>query len=248
MLSQDGLFGTGPAKQPEGLPDELRRLAQRIRTFTEGSFPPSPPPALVDKITDTLLVTALDVVTAVAAEEQQLSSNAAVRLLAWTLADARGAVVPLDKPLALTVGKRLHRQAQSVRAVLAAARDEATLARGNPNLTAAEQADIDATEQAAFDRARAEEYVGFHELLSLLPSAEPAAQATDAPTTAAAATAATTATAPAAATATATVSAATPAATTTQSEHVIDNSIPPDLVEALGRDGAQCMWDCCSEH
>ena len=124
--SQDGLFGTGPAKQPEGLPDELRRLAQRIRTFTEGSFPPSPPPALVDKFTDALLVTALDVVTAVAAEEQQLSSNAAVRLLAWTLADARGAVVPLDKPLALTVGKRLHRQAQSVRAVLAAARDEAT--------------------------------------------------------------------------------------------------------------------------
>ena len=97
MLSQDGLFGTGPAKQPEGLPDELRRLAQRIRTFTEGSFPPSPPPALVDKITDALLVTALDVVTAVAAEEQQLSSNAAVRLLAWTLADARAAVVPLDK-------------------------------------------------------------------------------------------------------------------------------------------------------
>ena len=96
MLSHDGLFGKGPAKQPEGLPDELRRLVQRIRTFPEGAFAPSPPPALVDKITDALLVTASDVVMAAAAEERQLSSNAAVRLLAWTLADARGAVVPLD--------------------------------------------------------------------------------------------------------------------------------------------------------
>jgi hypothetical protein len=37
------------------------------------------------------------------------SRNAALRLLAWTVADASGASVALDTPLALTVGKRLDR-------------------------------------------------------------------------------------------------------------------------------------------
>ena len=34
----------------------LKQLAQRIRTFPEAKFPPSPPPALLDRITDELLV------------------------------------------------------------------------------------------------------------------------------------------------------------------------------------------------
>ena len=57
-----------------------------------------------------------DVVAGVARDGQAISANAALRLLAWTVADARGATVALDGPLALTVGKRLDRQAQSVRA------------------------------------------------------------------------------------------------------------------------------------
>ena len=68
------------------------------------------PPRLLEKLTDELLVVASDVVAGVAAEEQPLSGNAALRLLAWTVADARGAAIAMDKPLALTVGKRLDRQ------------------------------------------------------------------------------------------------------------------------------------------
>ena len=96
----------------------LKQLAQRIRTFPEAKFPPSPPPALLDRITDELLVLSSDVVAGVAKDGQPISANAALRLLAWTVADARGATVALDGPLALTVGKRLDRQARSVRVSL----------------------------------------------------------------------------------------------------------------------------------
>jgi len=72
-------------------------------------------------LTDELLVIASDVVKSVAAEAKALSGNAGFRLLAWTVADARGATEVLDKPLALTVGRRLDSRALTVREDLAQA-------------------------------------------------------------------------------------------------------------------------------
>ena len=61
-------------------------------------------------LTDELLMVASDVVAAVATElEPKASGNAQWRLLAWTVAAARGATINLDTALALTVGKRLDR-------------------------------------------------------------------------------------------------------------------------------------------
>ena len=149
------------------------------------------PPRLLEKLTDELLVVASDVVAGVAAEEQPLSGNAALRLLAWTVADARGAAIAMDKPLALTVGKRLDRQSQSVRAQLTAPSERAAqqhleLESGGRSaaLVAQARADIDAAERAASEAARhtarGEVYVGFHELEGLLPAAAAAdAQASD---------------------------------------------------------------------
>ena len=93
------------------------------------------------------------------AEEPALSANAGLRLLAWTVADARGATRPLEKPMALTVGKRLDRQAQSVRGMLFAASDRAAeerleLQSRSPTFTEAARADIDARERAVYVRAR----------------------------------------------------------------------------------------------
>ena len=106
--------------------EALQKIARRVRTYTEGLYEPSMPPQLLDNITDELLVIASDAVTAVIAEEPALPGNARLRLLAWTVADARGATRPLEKPLALAVGKRLDRQAQSVQAVLLQAVECAT--------------------------------------------------------------------------------------------------------------------------
>ena len=72
-----------------------------------------------------------DVVAGVAKDGQPISANAALRLLAWTVADACGATVALDGPLALTVGKRLDRQARSVRVSLEALHARAEAARKN---------------------------------------------------------------------------------------------------------------------
>ena len=88
-----------PTATPQ-VAEALKKLAQRIRKFAEGIFPPSPPPALLDRITDELLVLSSDVVAGVARAGQAISANAALRLLAWTVADARGATVALDGPLA----------------------------------------------------------------------------------------------------------------------------------------------------
>jgi len=106
-----------------------------------------------------------------------------VRLLAWVVADARGATMALDKALAETVGKRLDRQAQKVRAQLACATREAEEARTrlaavvapsapiggmDPGRMAARSAEINAAEAQAYQRARSEVYIGFHELEPLL--------------------------------------------------------------------------------
>ena len=150
-------------------------MARRIRTFPEGKFTPAPPPALLDELTDELIVLASGAVAGVAAESPKLSANAALRLLAWTVADARGADTPLDAALALTVGKRLERQAKSVEKLLERAQAGRTMARElGRDERAAALASIDAAESAARQKARDEVYIGFHELESLLPAARAA--------------------------------------------------------------------------
>ena len=161
---------------PSGTVETLTKLAERIRPSTNGNVSPSPPPALLDKLTDQLLVVASDAVTAVAAAASPpLSGKATLRLLAWVLGDARGGGRPMEKALAETVGKRLEKQAQKVRETLAAATAGAAEAREAAHAAAAQDADlaavlttelatIDAIEQAAYTAARNEVYVGFHEL------------------------------------------------------------------------------------
>jgi len=170
----------------------LCELARRILPFPEGDFSPSAPPHLLISITDGLLVVASDAIAAVAEEaEPSLSGKAKLRLLAWTLADARGAQVPLEKPLAETIGKRLERQAQRVRETLAAAavgaqeaRARARAAAANDAALAAELAatieDIDACLADKRSEVREEVYVGFHELDSLLKPGSVSSPATPA--------------------------------------------------------------------
>ena len=89
--------------------EALKDVARRILPFTDGDFAPTAPPPLLEKITDYDLVVAHNAVWAVAAEQQKaLSGKAKYRLLAWTVADARGALEPLCKPVAEKVGKRLE--------------------------------------------------------------------------------------------------------------------------------------------
>ena len=89
---------------PSGLVKSLTKRAERIRPFADGNFAPSPQP-LLDQLTDQLLVVASDAVTAVAAAASpRLSGKATLRLLAWVVADARGAGRPMEKALAETVG------------------------------------------------------------------------------------------------------------------------------------------------
>ena len=158
----------------------LTELARRIRASPEGKFEPSPLPQHLDKITDELLIVASDAVSAVGAESPPLSGNGVFKLLAWTVADARGACTPLDKALALTVGKRLDRQAVAVRAKLEAIKlrwsDECDAIRLNAASNTAmttllplliESALV--SEQSELHRAREEVYIGFHELDALLP-------------------------------------------------------------------------------
>ena len=128
---------------PSGLVDSLTELAERIRPFANGGFEPSSPPALVDKLTDQLLVVFSDAVASVAAAASPpLSGKATLRLLAWVVADARGAATPLEKALAETVGKRLEKQAQKVRETLAAASADAAQAREDACAAAAEDAEL----------------------------------------------------------------------------------------------------------
>ena len=93
----------------------LLERARRILASEEGNFTPSPPPALLDSITDELLVVASDTVAAVATQAPtKPSGKAKLRLLAWLVADARGADTPLEKALAETVGKRLGNYAWDI--------------------------------------------------------------------------------------------------------------------------------------
>ena len=223
------------------------------------------PPRLLDKLTDELLVVASDAVAAVAAEEQPLSGNAALRLLAWTVADAHGATVVMDTQCARKVGVRLDRQAQSVRAQLAAPSERAAEQRRelesggrSASFVAQALADIDAKEQAdskaAREAAGLEKYIGFHELEELLPAtaaAAPVLEAGDEED----------------------LSPeglrksweATPEGRYSFEEdlrsqgcyfpwvlvedyHQEDCSIPPDLVKSLGPEAVQVLWEKLSDH
>ena len=57
-----------PFQLPTGVQDVLLERARRILASGEGKFAPSPPPALLDSITDELLVVASDTVEAVATQ------------------------------------------------------------------------------------------------------------------------------------------------------------------------------------
>ena len=148
----------------------LRQRAQRLLPFKEGDFTASNPPSLLDTLTDASLVVASGIVTEEAAG---LSGKAQIRLLAWLLADARGATTPMDKKLAETVGKRLDAQVKRVRSALAEARLTAEQQRAEARAAAAligqevkaeVLAAIDAAEQQALNAPNKEVYVGFWEL------------------------------------------------------------------------------------
>ena len=166
-------LAAGTIRQVNAVDSGLCRLAQRVRTFSEGCLEASPPPALLTELTDALLTVAATAVETVADEPEPLSRNAMLRLLAWTVADARGAVKIMTKADALVVGKRLFKQAGKVRddmqlASSTAAQERCDLAGRSPALSrrqlAEEHAQINAKEQRTFDNADTEVYVGFSEL------------------------------------------------------------------------------------
>ena len=81
-------FSLQPSKLPTGVQDALRERAGRVLASTDERFSSSPPPALVDSITDELLVVASDAVAAAASEAQpKPSGKARFRLLAWLVAE-----------------------------------------------------------------------------------------------------------------------------------------------------------------
>ena len=84
-------YASGPPKVVSEKQRALEALARRILPFPNGNFSPSPPPALLDAITDELLVVTADVVAAVAAEvAPRPSGKALLRLLAWVVAACVG--------------------------------------------------------------------------------------------------------------------------------------------------------------
>jgi len=172
----------GASKRLKVVADALLGRARLWLAYPEGLFPARDGPAVLDKITDELLVVASDVTTSAAANaDESVSGKARLRMLAWLVADARGAAewgvdAGLDKAAAETVGKRLDRQAQKVRAELDNARAAAAADRARATAACAGDdflAVIDSTEQQAIARARNEVYVGYHELESLMPRSEP---------------------------------------------------------------------------
>lgn len=216
----------------------MKRVAKRLQPFPDGNFKPSPQPQLLDRLTDEDLLVAADAVEAVMAEQQpRPSGKAQFRLLAWTVADARGATTPLDKPLAETVGKRLDRQAQKVRGDVAVVRECARERRELLSIAARADHRIDLQQRTAandererselesqFEMMHKEVYVGFHELESLLPGAE--ASEAEHPVLAAALD-------------TAEVEAKRPLAPAPSALP----DIPRDLASRLGPDGVQYLWD-----
>ena len=157
------------------MPDGLRARTTRILRHHDGKFDASPF-KLLDAITDGNLVVASDTVEAIVqelpAQEERPSGHAQLRLLAWVLADARGAA-PLEPDVAEKAGKRLQKQAERVRGALvnvaaaaAAAREEAR-AVATDGAAETQVAAINEDEVRALTALRAEVYVGFHEAVEL---------------------------------------------------------------------------------
>ena len=100
----------------------------------------------------------------------KLSGAAEQRLLAWLMADARGATIVLDPPSADRAGKRLRKQALKVRADLdaaplwAATERTRVHAEAEATLLRAELTAIDEAEQGMLTAPRTEVYIGFYEL------------------------------------------------------------------------------------
>ena len=207
--------------------EAFRRLVKRILTSLDGKFEASPPPQLLKELTDEDIIVAVDAVEAVVAEQQpRPSGRAQFRLLAWTVADARGAVRPLDMVAAEAVGKRLDRQAQRVRKAMDAVSADAREARLQLSDAQGVGA-IDAQEQSRLESLRAEVYVGFHELEALLPGdAAPPVHIHDVL---------------AAALESADIASKLAAAMQTAEENI--PPIPAELALCLGRDGVQALWD-----
>jgi hypothetical protein len=202
--------------------EAIGKLAERILTFPDGKFEPSPPPQLLCKLTDEDLVVAVDAVEAVVAKQHpRPSGRAQFRLLAWTVADARGAATPLEKALAETVGKRLDRQAQKVRGDIELCEREYHERR--LYASEAEHASMDAAHRLAMEALRTEVYVGFHELE---PAGEEEAAVAALP---------------------ATLAAALQIAEAPRHPSQPLPDIPPDLCRSLGSAGVQYLWDLAIE-
>ena len=164
-------------KMRPGASKVIREAAARILPFAKDDFTPTGLPAAFQVITDELLVVAEEAVASVCAAVLPTPPSLASqqRLLAWVVADTRGATTLLEKPLALVVGKRLEARAKRVRgdgamavAEAAAARDTMrAAAANNPTLAAVlddDLAAIDENEKQKLDAPKKEVYTGFHEL------------------------------------------------------------------------------------
>jgi hypothetical protein len=113
VLSCAVVVRTDPDDRYAELRLALPERAERLQRFPDGKFSPSPKPALLDKLTDAHLVVASEVVADVS-DCYKISGRLRQRLLAWVVADVRGADLVMEKELAFTVGKRLERQAEKV--------------------------------------------------------------------------------------------------------------------------------------
>ena len=86
------MLAPGASKRLKVVADALLGRARLWLAYPEGLFPARDGPAVLDKITDELLVVASDVTTSAAANaDESVSGKARLRMLAWLVADARGA-------------------------------------------------------------------------------------------------------------------------------------------------------------
>ena len=110
-------FAAGAIKLPYDMPEALRALARRVRSLPDGDSESSPPPQLLGELTNGVVVVVSEAVAAVAAEATlRVAGRARYRLLAWTVANARGATRRLTKSEAIRLasGSR-HRHSACAR-------------------------------------------------------------------------------------------------------------------------------------
>jgi hypothetical protein len=166
-------------------PDVIETIFQRVgRTLRLKSGPSKASPKLagVEALTHELLLAVLESLEECAADAEEgglpvPSSRDSARAFAWAMADIMGATLSCAdkafiKDVAYRAGRRLERQAQTVREAIvseikqrgeerAQARSLCVLSAG---ALAAKLAAIDAAEQAELSQQLHEVYVGFHEI------------------------------------------------------------------------------------